>query len=407
MEPESSCPATIQPINRIRVWGIGLENERDFGYVARDPATKKHKCHVFRCDMPARAVAKALLDNHQKMSRTQSHQPQGSAPLVGGATGKENGRHRTDMLAHHEQSHSRAMSPPSRMVETGETMACTYVGSCEVPRALGIDVLNEAVDKLRNNKSNWINVNLTIATSNIRITKSERTLYEHRVRFLCFLGIAKDDRFCGYILESNRSRHGDKKFQFHGFKMEPNTDRLCLALHSACQARYQRVLDSNPDARTHERESDRVRSKSTSSILGRLGSFKKNRKDEDCKVFHVQYLGSQQVSKSEGLEVVKVPIQQLSPPRSSIPNSPPINLVEFEISQSGLSMTDPQKRLFSKKNFSTKYITYVVRIRNYFAFVVREGGKYQCYVFLEADTDAATIVTTIQRMLAPEPVKKR
>ena len=36
--------------------------------MARDQVTKKHKCHVFRCDMPARAVAKALLENHQKMS---------------------------------------------------------------------------------------------------------------------------------------------------------------------------------------------------------------------------------------------------------------------------------------------------------------------------------------------------
>lgn len=30
--------------------------------------------------------------------------------------------------------------------------------------------------------------------------------------------------------------------------MEPNTDRLCLCLHSACQARYQRVMDANPEA---------------------------------------------------------------------------------------------------------------------------------------------------------------
>ena len=28
--------------------------------------TKKHKCHVFRCDVPARAVARALLESHQK-----------------------------------------------------------------------------------------------------------------------------------------------------------------------------------------------------------------------------------------------------------------------------------------------------------------------------------------------------
>ena len=30
--------------------------------------------------------------------------------------------------------------------------------------------------------------------------------------------------------------------------MEPNTDQLCLCLHSACQARYQRVMDANPEA---------------------------------------------------------------------------------------------------------------------------------------------------------------
>ena len=56
-------------------------------------------------------------------------------------------------------------------------------------------------------------------------------------------------------------------------------------------------------------QSDRLRSKSTSSILGRLGSFKKNRKDDESKVFTVQYLGCQQVTRSEGLEVVKGPIQ--------------------------------------------------------------------------------------------------
>ena len=61
-------------------------------------------------------------------------------------------------------------------------------------------------------------------------------------------------RFCGYILESGR-KGGEKKFTFHGFRMEPNTDRLCLALHTACQARYQRVLDANPEAsRTPEKE---------------------------------------------------------------------------------------------------------------------------------------------------------
>ena len=54
-------------------------------------------------------------------------------------------------------------------------------------------------------------------------------------------------RYCGYIIDSGE-KGGEKRFQFHGFKMEPNTDQLCLCLHSACQARYQRVMDANPEA---------------------------------------------------------------------------------------------------------------------------------------------------------------
>ena len=52
--------------------------------------------------------------------------------------------------------------------------------------------------------------------------------------YVCFY------RFCGYIVDS-----GDNQFQFHGFKCDPNADKLCLALHSACQARYQRVIDAH------------------------------------------------------------------------------------------------------------------------------------------------------------------
>jgi amyloid beta (A4) precursor protein-binding family B protein 2 (Fe65-like) len=426
VEPEASSPTTIQPINRIRVWGIGLENDRQFGYVARDQVTKKHKCHVFRCEMPARAVAKALLENHQKMSKapptapvtttttatpgggvgseqTAPQQRSGGSPELPPSTGR--GRHERTQTV----SGTKSGSPPSSGGESSENMACVYMGSCEVRQPQGIDILNAAVEKLCSNKTRWVNANISIATSNIRITdaKSEKAISEHRVRYLCFLGIATDDRYCGYILESARGRKPtEKKFLFHGFKLEPNTDKLCLALHTACQARYQRALEAQNESHRATRETERLRSKSTSSILGRLGSFKKNRKEEEAKVFTVQYLGCQQVTRSEGLEVVKGPIQQLSVPKAAV-GSAPANLVEFEVSPTGLGVSDPQRRLFSRKNFSVKHITYVVRIRNYFAFVVRDGGRYQCHVFLETGVPAATIVTTIQRMLAPEPSKKR
>ncbi|XP_054845577.1 amyloid beta precursor protein binding family B member 2 isoform X8 [Eublepharis macularius] len=49
-----------QPIVSIRVWGVGRDNGRDFAYVARDKDTRILKCHVFRCDTPAKAIATSL-----------------------------------------------------------------------------------------------------------------------------------------------------------------------------------------------------------------------------------------------------------------------------------------------------------------------------------------------------------
>lgn len=42
--------------------------------------TKKHKCHVFRCDVPARAVARALLESHQKGRKTKSQTKKEGSP---------------------------------------------------------------------------------------------------------------------------------------------------------------------------------------------------------------------------------------------------------------------------------------------------------------------------------------
>ncbi|KAG7254838.1 hypothetical protein CRUP_005143, partial [Coryphaenoides rupestris] len=39
---------------------------RDFAYVARDKNTRILKCHVFRCDTPAKAIATSL---HEICSR--------------------------------------------------------------------------------------------------------------------------------------------------------------------------------------------------------------------------------------------------------------------------------------------------------------------------------------------------
>ena len=44
--------------------------------------TKKHKCHVFRCDVPARAVARALLESHQKERTAKAQRRKESSPAA-------------------------------------------------------------------------------------------------------------------------------------------------------------------------------------------------------------------------------------------------------------------------------------------------------------------------------------
>lgn len=48
---------------------------RDFAYVARDRATRKHMCHVFRCEAPARTIANALRDICKRIMIERSLQP--------------------------------------------------------------------------------------------------------------------------------------------------------------------------------------------------------------------------------------------------------------------------------------------------------------------------------------------
>ena len=67
MDPATHAVVNAQPIHTIRVWGVGRDDGRDFAYVARDKATRCHTCHVFRCEVPARAIANRLRDICKKI----------------------------------------------------------------------------------------------------------------------------------------------------------------------------------------------------------------------------------------------------------------------------------------------------------------------------------------------------
>lgn len=110
-----------------------------------------------------------------------------------------------------------------------------------------------------------------------------------------------------------------------------------------------------------------TKAKSSPNLFERLGSLRKTKKllvedDSTLQSFVVQYLGCQGVSKAEGLDAVRVPLQQMAqsktPPHSTTPF-----IVDLDVTPAGIFITDPQKKVFNRKSFPVKNITYAVRVR--------------------------------------------
>ena len=137
---------------------------RDFGYVSRDPITRKHRCHVFRCSMAARQVAHELLEAHQQqrnarsVSYTSKKAPEGTTPTSTGASGTTP----TSGSAMRHGGH-----------EHYERFSCMYIGACTVSKREGMEVLNEAVQRLTLSKNLWQDACVDVATSNIVIIEEK------------------------------------------------------------------------------------------------------------------------------------------------------------------------------------------------------------------------------------------
>ncbi|KAG7305122.1 hypothetical protein JYU34_010589 [Plutella xylostella] len=229
IDPESLTTLHTQPIHTIRVWGVGRDNGRDFAYVARDRATRKHMCHVFRCDAPARTIANTLRDICKRIMIERSLQP---PPRP------------TDLPAARRPRPLSGASFPTPMEEPRKTVRARYLGSAEVPRATGMDVLNDALERLAAARppSAWRPCAVAVAPSMITITEEGETtpIVECRVRYLSFLGIGRDVRRCAFIVHTARDA-----FVAHAFHAEPSSGALCKTIEAACKLRYQKCLDAH------------------------------------------------------------------------------------------------------------------------------------------------------------------
>lgn len=118
-----------------------------------------------------------------------------------------------------------------------QTMIGNYLGATQVPCPAGVQMLNDAIDRVLEQRNAPIVCLLHITRSSITIenSNSAQTLFECRVRLLSFLGISQlDARVCGFVQQRTR-----QTFIAHVFECRPNAVHLCRAIETACKARFE------------------------------------------------------------------------------------------------------------------------------------------------------------------------
>ncbi|NWX23885.1 APBB3 protein, partial [Aegotheles bennettii] len=210
-----------QPILNIRVWGVGCNNGRDFAFVASDKDTCVLKCHVFHCNVPAKGIAKAL---HEMCSKIMAEKAVVSSGLPRAAmlepVSTEDLPLQVDILEAVRQS-----------MQTYEAL---YIGSLPVPRAMGMDVLNEAIEKLTRGpgREHWTPSLIHVSDTAMRVQpvqdEAAAHIWECQVRYVTFLGVGRDAHTFALIVDTGR------RFQCTAFWCEPNAGTISEAVQAAC-----------------------------------------------------------------------------------------------------------------------------------------------------------------------------
>ncbi|XP_028818538.1 amyloid-beta A4 precursor protein-binding family B member 1-like [Denticeps clupeoides] len=262
IDPLGQTLLHTQPIVSIRVWGVGRDNgrERDFAYVARDDLTQVLKCHVFRCDTPAKNIATSLHEMCSKiMAERKSTKPclnrLNSNPSKLGAI-----------------SVQEFPVPKNELVQRFHV---NYLGNVPVTKPIGMDTINEALQTALDSKEKheWVAVSVNVAPATLTIFKreTEEVLSECRVRFLSFMGVGKDVHTFAFIMAE-----GPGDFICHMFWCQPNAASLSEAVQAACMLRYQKCLDARPSTLSSclpTPPADSVARRVRKGVQSLLGSF--------------------------------------------------------------------------------------------------------------------------------------
>ncbi|KAF7636373.1 hypothetical protein Mgra_00004155 [Meloidogyne graminicola] len=207
---------------------LNQKEKSEFAFVSLEKG--RLLCHVFRCNQPAKEIAEALSNICGTLLRQKNYSRPSS---FNGSTGlRRITRQSTPIL-------------PSPIEEQKKIIRCHFIGVTQVPRATGIEMLNEAVDRLLKEvrKERWTFVDVHISPSTIIIFEAkgvQRQIASCRVRYLSFLGIGRDTKHCAFIVAQSTDH-----FICYVFHTEPSANSLAKTIEAACKLRYQKVLDAH------------------------------------------------------------------------------------------------------------------------------------------------------------------
>ncbi|XP_073424186.1 amyloid-beta A4 precursor protein-binding family B member 3 [Dendrobates tinctorius] len=221
-----------QPIINIRVWGVGCNNgrDRDFAFVANDKDTCMLKCHVFRCDVPAKAIASAL---HDMCSKIMAERAVANNTITRSVTletiSPEDLPVQVDIL--------------DTVRESIQKYEVHYLGSLPVSKPMGMDVLNSAIEDMISTtlREQWteavIEVTDTMLVVHPREAAEEEPVWQCQVRYVSFMGIGKDPHTFALIMDT-----GKQCFQCTVFWCEPDAGHVSEAVQAACMVQYQKCV---------------------------------------------------------------------------------------------------------------------------------------------------------------------
>ncbi|XP_072854493.2 amyloid-beta A4 precursor protein-binding family B member 3 isoform X1 [Pogona vitticeps] len=231
-----------QPIINIRVWGVGCNNGRDFAFVASDKDTCMLKCHVFHCNVPAKAIAKAL---HEMCSKIMAERAVASNSLTRSVT----------LESVTPDALPLQVDVLDAVRESVQKFEGFYVGSTPVPKAMGMEVLNNAIEELMGNceRGQWTPSVISVSDSVMQADqlvaaeveqeeeeeedKENTCIWQCHVRYVTFIGIGKDPHTFALIIDM-----GQQRFQCTVFWCEPDAGIISEAVQAACMVQYQKCL---------------------------------------------------------------------------------------------------------------------------------------------------------------------